>query len=75
MEFDMEKVFWGTRMMAQEYSWPQVRGFSSCAQCPIPSLSKPHSIPRPPVYSGPGYSHLFTVDIVIPGLVPRPHLS
>jgi len=32
MEFDMEKMFWGTRMMAQECSWPQVRGFSSCAE-------------------------------------------
>ena len=23
MEFDMEKVFWGTIMMAQECSWPR----------------------------------------------------
>ena len=47
MEFDMEKVFWGTRMMAQEYSWPQVRGFIGCVsvshsqslQTPLHSLS------------------------------------
>ena len=71
----MEKVFWGMRMMAQEYSWPQMRGFSGCAQRPIPNVSKPHSIPCPPVCSGRGYSYLCTVDIVIPGLVPRPHLS
>jgi len=53
-------------MTAQEYSWPQVRSFSSCAQCPIPSLSKPHSIPCLPVCSGRGYSHLCTVDGSLP---------
>jgi len=42
MEFDMEKVFWGTRMMAQEYSWPWVRGFSSCV-----SVSHSQSLQTP----------------------------
>ena len=36
------------------------------SQCPIPNLSKPHSIPCPLVCSGWGYSHLCTVGKVTP---------
>jgi len=36
------------------------------SQCPIPNLSKSHSIPCPPVCIGWGYSHLCTVGGITP---------